>query len=243
MTSARNPALESMRRHVDALYTRDANGRLLIVNDGVGEEAAPRFWLGRTPEGCIWRFGASLPADVADALDRVCRTEPPAASADDREPVHRDEYLQILAAHGEIAKVWGGPCYRDHAPSAPNAGSSARKVVTIDASNVDDLEAHLPDWMDVALQWQPMVVVLDGSYAVSVCASVRRTDEAHEAGVDTAPAFRQRGFARRAVAAWIAEVRRLGVEPLYSTSWDNVASQALATSLGLTMFGSDFQVG
>lgn len=227
---------------MDALYTRDAAGRLLAADDGEGG-AAPRFWLGRTREGCIWRFGASLPADVAEQLDHLCRTEPPAAGDDDREPAQRAEYLRILAAHGDVGKIGGGPCYSAPAGSAPGAaGRSADGIVTIDESNVDLLKAHLTDWIDVALQWQPMVVALDGGHAVSVCASVRLTGEAHEAGVDTAPAFRRRGFARRAVAAWLVEVRRIGVEPLYSTWWENVASQRLAASLGLPLFGSDFAV-
>lgn len=230
-----------MRRHVDALYTADAEGLLLLVNDGSGGPA-PRFLLARTPEGCVWRFGAGLSADVAAELDRLCRSEPPAAGADDREPVHRDRYFRILGVEGETAKLAGGPCYALSADAtAEDVDRSAHGVVRIDASNAHLLEAHLPDWTGDATR-RPMVAALDGGHAVSVCASVRITDEAHEAGVDTAPAFRRRGFAHRAAAAWLAEVGKLGVEPLYSTSWKNEASQRLAASLGLTLFGSDLAV-
>jgi hypothetical protein len=45
------------------------------------------------------------------------------------------------------------------------------------------------------------------------------------------------------VAAWRVEVRRLGVQPPYGTSWRNVASRSLAASPGLAMFGMDFEVG
>jgi hypothetical protein len=37
-------------------------------------------------------------------------------------------------------------------------------------------------------------------------------------------------------------VRELGRMPLYSTSWDNTASRALARSLGLVQYGATLQL-
>jgi predicted GNAT family acetyltransferase len=71
---------------------------------------------------------------------------------------------------------------------------------------------------------------------------VRRTARAHEAGVETHPAFRGRGFAVRAVAAWARAVRATGVLPLYSTSWENHGSRGVARRLGLVQLGSDLHV-
>jgi len=242
VTQSSPSALDMMRRHVDALFTRDAEGRLLAVNDGEGG-AAPRFFLGRTREGCLWRFAAGLPSAVARELEHVCRNEPPLDGDGGRVPAGRDEYLRILGADGQVGKVWVGPCYCR--PTTAASGSETRSVPglhLIDESNIGLLKAHLADWVDVAMQWRPTVVSLENGNAVSVCASVRKTGEAHEAGVDTAPAFRRRGFARVAVAGWLAEVNRIGAEPLYSTSWENEASQRLAATLALTMFGVDFHV-
>jgi hypothetical protein len=92
------------------------------------------------------------------------------------------------------------------------------------------------------LDWQPLVAVLHEGNAVSICSSVRRTPAAHEAGVKTAPAFRRRGFARRAVIGRLSEVDRLAVMRLYSTSWENTASQGLAATRGLEMFGVNFHI-
>jgi hypothetical protein len=40
------------------------------------------------------------------------------------------------------------------------------------------------------------------------------------------------------VPEWAETVRTLGCIPLYSTSWQNVASRALARALGLIQYGS-----
>jgi predicted GNAT family acetyltransferase len=71
---------------------------------------------------------------------------------------------------------------------------------------------------------------------------VRKTAIAHEAGVETAKEFRGRGCAVEAVAAWARIVRDAGRIPLYSTSWQNYASQALAAKLRLVRFGSDLHI-
>ena len=82
---------------------------------------------------------------------------------------------------------------------------------------------------------------MDGR-AVSVCASVRRSTAAHEAGVETAPQYRGRGLAPRAVAAWARAVLTMDRVPLYSTSWQNEASRNVARKLGMTHFGNDLPI-
>jgi len=65
---------------------------------------------------------------------------------------------------------------------------------------------------------------------------------AHEAGVETAPPYRGRGHAAQVVAAWARAVLELGRVPLYSTSWQNEASRAVARKLSLIRFGDDLHI-
>jgi RimJ/RimL family protein N-acetyltransferase len=86
-----------------------------------------------------------------------------------------------------------------------------------------------------------MVAIVDG-VAVSACFCARLTARAAEAGVETVEAYRGRGYAPAVVAAWAHAVRAIGRIPLYSTSWDNLASQAVARKLGLIQYGTDLSL-
>jgi RimJ/RimL family protein N-acetyltransferase len=60
--------------------------------------------------------------------------------------------------------------------------------------------------------------------------------------VETAEAYRGRGYARKATAVWASALRRDGMLPLYSTSWDNIASQRVAASLGAVRYATNFNI-
>ena len=77
---------------------------------------------------------------------------------------------------------------------------------------------------------------------VSACFSSRTSAGASEAGVETLPEFRRRGYASAVTAAWARHVRAAGRVPLYSTSWDNLASQHVARRLGLLLYGADLHI-
>jgi hypothetical protein len=60
--------------------------------------------------------------------------------------------------------------------------------------------------------------------------------------VETLPGFRGQGYATDVVAGWASLVKSMGAIPLYSTSWENSSSQALARKLELVPYGEDFQI-
>lgn len=98
------------------------------------------------------------------------------------------------------------------------------------------------DWLvDVGLS-SPLLASLQEGHAVSLCASVRTGAHVHEAGLETFAGARRNGHALRAARAWACAVREKARLPLYSTSWDNVASQGVAAKLGARLIGTDFHI-
>ena len=228
--------LELMAAHARALFTHDARSRLLSVNEPGGGGPAPRLFLGRTRRGNLWRFQADLPEPLVEELEALCGDEP--AGHELRSPPrHAAAYVRLLEAHAPERGVEAGPASRfaeypepTRQPLVLTEGDAA-----VLRGGFEDLIAELPGW-------QPFLALVEGGRAVSVCRSVRITAAAHEAGVETLPEFRGRGYAADVVAGWALRVRSLGAAAMYSTSWENAASQGVARKLRMARYGADFHI-
>jgi RimJ/RimL family protein N-acetyltransferase len=226
-----------MEMHVRALFTRDERSRLLRVNEPGGSEArAPRLFLGLTRDGALWRFSPDIPDALAEELGSLCADETACAESGCA-PRHAEEYARLLERHAPVRALEAGPAYHFAESAEPS-----RPLLSITESNADLLRGGFEGLMDEPPTWQPFVALVEDGRAVSVCRSARVTREAHEAGVETLPEFRGKGYARDVVAGWARMVRAAGATPLYSTSWENHASRALAKKLRLEFYGADFRV-
>lgn len=224
-----------MRLHARALFTQDNDGRLVAVNDS-SRVPAPRFFLGRTAQGNLWWLRQDVGGRLAEELRALCEAE--AVDVESRaDAVRSSPFVDCLSRERPVERVWSGPAYE-----CPRGLFGDGAVVRITSANAELLSPFLEDWRVDAEAGVPMAASLHEGPAVSVCCSVRVTDLAHEAGVETHPDFRGRGHASRAVAAWASAVRELSCVPLYSTSWENEPSRALATTLGLILFGADLHI-
>ena len=228
-------ARDLMRLHVEALFTHDDAGRLLAVNEPRGA-AAPRFFLGRTADGNVWGFRHNVDATLVNELRALCESQPAGleveAGLGSAAP-----FIACLSRAEPVSKTGAGPAFCF--PSDLPGHESAVRVTT---DNAAVLSPYLEDWHGDVSACAPMVAVLEGGNAVSVCGSVRVTPQAYEAGVETHPDFRGRGHAARAVSAWASAVREMDRIPLYSTSWENESSRALAKKLGLIQYGVDLHI-
>jgi hypothetical protein len=109
--------------------------------------------------------------------------------------------------------------------------------VEITRANAALLNLHFESWLDAVDSWRPFLAIVRGGAAVSVCSSSRLTAAAAEAGLETAVEWRRRGLGLAAVTAWAAAVEASGRVALYSTSWQNTASQGVARRLGAVQYG------
>lgn len=231
--------LHLLEIQADALFTHDARGRIGHVNEPGGDRA-PRFFFGRTKEGNLWRFRDDLSEDTMRELDRLAADEP---VHDDlrAEPRNLAAFLEVLRADRERASVSSGPAYR-----FPDSLPAPANITPITRAN-----SHLLQWLGWDLEALahdfegrgPVVAVLEDGAAVSLCFCARLTARAAEAGVETVAAYRGRGHAHAVVAAWAHAIRASGRIPLYSTSWDNLASRAVARKLRLVQYGTDLSLG
>lgn len=223
---------------METLYASDARGRLLHPRGAGGaRQAPPRFFFGRTPHGSLWRFAADLPEPLVGELARLAaaeRSEWPLEQL----PERMREIRARLAEHAPIAALYHGPAFRFSAllPAPP---SGVALLAPGAAVPVDD---HF-GWLAAELaECQPCAGALEDGVVRSLCFAARRGARAVEAGVETAPGFRRRGLAARAVAAWANAVAGAGLAPLYSTEWRNRASLGVAARLGLIRYGVDLHL-
>ena len=216
-----------MELHVEALYRRTSEGRLLETREQ-DPVRAPRFFIGRTRSGNLWRFRDDLPGSLVRDLDALATAEP-VLSELPREPVYLSQFRKLLQEHEEMQHTWVGPAY-----SFPEELSPPPQTVRITDGNSSLLGEEFA-WLRTELAaCEPAVALVIDEHAVSIGFSSRMA-----AALE---AFRGRGYASRVVAAWAIAVRERGRVPLYSTAWGNLASQGVARRLGLRLFGVDLSL-
>jgi RimJ/RimL family protein N-acetyltransferase len=230
-----------MQIHVSALYRHDDRNRLLAVNEPghprPDDPAPPRLYIGRTREGLSWRFRHDLPKWLIAELEMMLSAEP--VAVDLPQPPRCLPALQAtLARDAPLAGTWSGPAWRfpDEIPA------SVYEVIGVTTAEEDLVRPVFPLLADDLPWCQPCLAIIADGCLASLCFSSRNTPIAAEAGVNTAEEFRGRGYAPAVVGAWGQAVRAEGRIPLYSTSWDNLASRSVAHKLGLVLYGADLSI-
>lgn len=227
--------LDLMDVHLRTLFRHDAADRLTAINEP-GEQPPPRLFLGRTPNGNIWRLRHDLPGSLIDELEAVLTAEPIATDLH-LPPMSLQCLLNTLGTEKSVERIWQGPAW--FVPDSVTASADIEPVA------IEDLEllsatfgGSVESWIDCA----PCLAIMEDGQPVSACFSARTSSRASEAGVETLPAYRRRGYASAVTAAWAYHVRAAGRIPLYSTSWDNLASRHVARRLGLQLYGADLHI-
>lgn len=222
---------------INTLYQCNAAGRLLCVNEP-GYPPAPRFFVGRTTAGNGWRVRHDLPAALVAQLEALCQAEPVSADLQ-TPPQNYDAIKALLATQAPIETEYRGPAYW-----IPERVTPPAQVVLLDDTTIQVAQSHFP-WLTTADPYYamgPVAAVLVDGHAVSICFCSRIPGQATEAGLETVTTYRGQGFAGMAVAGWAAAVRQRGWLPLYSTDWDNHASQRVANKLGLVCYAEDWSI-
>lgn len=220
---------------LDVLLARDTHGRLTATRDPT-PRPAPRLFLGRSGGGNVWALRQDLDEATSEALRRLCAAEPRFITPHaDSSPACRERVLELLAP---VETEYRGPAYV--LPDGLPSDDRAREVTAGERSRWCDAFPWLAAEFDAIA---PVAIAFAGGRAAAICHSPRgRTALAAEAGVETLVPFRGHGLATAAVACWARAVQRSGRLALYSTSWDNAASLAIARRLSARVYGENWHL-
>ena len=212
------PVPELLRIQLRTLYRFDTLGRLKAMRSDA-ERAAPRV-------AVVSGGGERLLRTRHDIPESACR----AWLACDSDESLRER----VAGQAPIESEYRGPAYVLPPVEPPPDVVEVHLGVPLHP----ELLAH--GWKPV--ERGPYVAVVRDGLAVSLCFSAAECSEASEAGVETATDYRGRGLVVEAVRGWAAAVQASGRLALYSTTWENEASQRVAHKLGAFEYGEDWHL-
>ena len=190
----------------------------------------PAFVLVRSKKRCSWAVRVDIPKLISNELRDLAGDEPPVLDVRDP-PTNADRYMSLVGG-----RIDSGPAYM-----FPHTITQSADIVLVD--NLQLLACNFRGWNASEIPGRsPILAILEDGHAVSICFCARSSNFAVEAGLDTAAAFRGRGFGPRVTAGWALAIRASGRIPLYSTSWANNASLAVARKLGLMAYASTWSL-
>lgn len=227
--------------HLSTCFVLNDHGRIISTREP-GASRGPLFILVKGQEACAWAVRADVPAALASELDRLARDEPPALDLR-HAPVHSEQYIALLQERITASELPETKTTETDGPAFEFPDSLAQfpdDVVTVENERL--LNRNFKGWIpgEIEAGCAPVLAICDNGYPISICFCARRSEVAAEAGVETAEAYRGRGFGPRVTAAWALAIRRSGRIPLYSTSWSNHASLAVARKLNLVAYASSW---
>jgi len=216
--------------HLATAFVFDGERRITTTREP-NPSLAVRFVLARGASSVAWAVRTDVKPEIANELDELAASEPVHAGEWQTAPVHAARYEELLAM--DFAEVDSGPLFEFPAEiAAPDH--------IVEVRSERELATSFHGWVhgEISEGRAPVMAIVDDGAPVSICFCARRSSTAAEAGVDTGERYRGKGYAARVTAAWALALRARRMTPLYSTSWTNEASLAVARKLGLVTYGT-----
>lgn len=222
--------------YIQTSFVLDDNGRIVSTREP-GAKRGPLVTIVKSLKACAWAARADIPPALMSEIDRLAEAEQPAVNFE-QGPAQSHRLIALLIkriAPGEasVRKTMesDGPAF-----DFPKTLVQPPDIVVVEDEQL--LNRNFSGWIpgEIEAGRGPVMAIVEDGYPVSICFCARRSDTAAEAGVETAEAYRGRGYAPLVTAAWALAVRKSGRVPLYSTTWLNKSSLAVARKLKLVTY-------
>lgn len=226
--------------YIKTNFVLDEHGRIISTREP-GAKRGSLVAVSKSLQACALAVRADIPPAIASEIERLSQLETPPLDLQ-QGPTQSHRYIALLISRitpdqASVRKTIesDGPAF-----DFPSRLFHSREVVVIEDEQL--LNRNFSGWVpgEIEAGRGPVMAIVEGGYPVSICFCARRSDTAAEAGVETAEAYRGRGYASRVTAAWALAVRNSGRVPLYSTTWSNKASLAVARKLNLSMYANSW---
>ena len=134
-----------MKIQAEGLFVHDKNGQLTFINDPTEPETypAPRFFLGFTESGFVFRLRHDLPQQLCTQLKELIHSKPPSTNLQ-ASPACAKKIEEILNSQAPIEKISCGPAFW-----FPDHVEVATEVVCVERQNADILESGFSDMIPV----------------------------------------------------------------------------------------------
>ncbi|WP_088265473.1 GNAT family N-acetyltransferase [Bacillus mycoides] len=220
--------LELIAIQAEVLFVHNQVGRIKCVNEN-GNLKAPRFFLSRTREGNITRYHYKLHGEMISKIEKLIR--------ECSNHIEIAKVIKVLNEERTVENIWVGPAFM-----FPNNLHKPTRTIQITEKNKELLRENFSNLIE-QMEWRrPYFAIVKNEKVVSICCSARSTPVAAEASVETLVEFQGNGYGADVVTAWALSIQEEKRIPLYSTSWDNFASQAVARKLELINYGMNLHI-
>ena len=214
-------------KHIEALYTLNFQLKLVAINEPWDKsKPAPKLYIGKTIDGTlIHRIGCGVSLENIIKIEHYLMKE---TFYDKIE--YLQEYSEILESKKQTEEII---YYYDNEQKQIIENCSK-----INEDNIKDYVLDDFDWLNDEIKYcQPCYGIVKDGRIISICRSVRVTNESHEAGIETNEKHRGNNLARKVLIQWATEVQNGGFIPFYSTFRENIASQRVAEKTFLKKIG------
>jgi len=199
------------------------DGLLISLDDSIADKM-PRLLVLNHEQGYSLFPRHNLSAHLRGALIQLS----PELAFHDHERIKA-----ILAADAPCPEVWTGRSYTFPTVRAEDCPSSVIRLREAQSELIVKYDPNLNTGQVTAC-----AILADGQI-VSTCVSSRENAIGAETWVQTLPAYRRRGYARRVTTTWAYHLQQEGKIAFYSHHSNNLPSHALAQELKLKWFMSD----